>query len=217
MVLSPFRGAKKAIIYSSAKTTLQKNLRLVQKFIQTAGVSVDRLIALQPLVLGNPHLFSAPGSSLRQSERAKDRARDRETDPDEQGDPATVQREAADQQRHQRAANGLPQQPRGPKHAAGPAAAFARGRRDHGSVVRGLEQAKSRPGQRHPPCHVEQRGMRRQPCECAEAEREQQETNSAEKPGWIALYQTPAQRRCEGNRDRRGRDQKTDLDVRISK
>src|ERR1700727_1019817 len=139
MVLSPFRGAKKAIVYSSAKTTLQQNLRLVQKFIQAAGVSVDRLIALQPLVLGNPHVFSPPGSSLRQSERAKDRARDRETDPDEQGDPATVQCEAAAQQRHQRSANGLPQQPPGPQHAARPATAFTGGCRDHGAVVRCLE------------------------------------------------------------------------------
>src|ERR1700722_10950613 len=107
MVLSPFRGAKKAIVYSSAKTPLQQNLRLVQKFIRSSNAGWTGLIALQSLVLGNPHLFSAPCTDLRQSECAKDCARDGETDPDEQGDPAAVQREAADQQRHQRGTNGL--------------------------------------------------------------------------------------------------------------
>src|ERR1700688_4564504 len=93
-----FRGAKKAIVYSSAKAPPQQNLRLVYKFIQTVGDWADGLLALQALVLGDPHAFGAPRAGLRQSECAKDRASDREADPNQQGDPAAVQREAADQQ-----------------------------------------------------------------------------------------------------------------------
>ena len=68
-MLSPFRGTKKASVYSSLKTPAQQNLRQVYKFVRRQAES-DPLFAPQPLVFHDPHMFGTPGAGVRQAKRA---------------------------------------------------------------------------------------------------------------------------------------------------
>ena len=213
-MLSLFRGTKKAIVHSRPKTAY------ATKFETSLEICTCRFRNYSPLNRWSSvtRTCSAPlepaSDSLSAAQRRAQRPRSRRRPAALSGcRPARSGRSTATPVQHRsvcperRAVPSMPLAP--PLRSRGAAAIMVRlfgvWNRPNPAPATAIRHATSN-----------NEGWGGSHAERAEAEREQQEADATEKPGRIALHQPSGEWRRKGNRDRPGRDQKPDLDGRIS-